>query len=357
MDRMANPEALLLLLLLPVVAWLMLRQRRRNTLAFSAASELTGTPRAWRARLCPAVVVLRLVALSMLIAALARPQEDVGQARSRTDGVAIEVVLDRSMSMADPMEYGGRPLRRIDVVKRVLESFIAGDGDQLQGREGDLLGLITFARYAETVCPLVSTHETLLELVRSASIATSRAEDGTAIGDAIALAAARLHHAERELLQRLERDVDDSAADQFRIKSKAIILLTDGQNNAGERSPREAAELAAGWGVKIYAIGIGERPNRSGDPSLDQLAFMARRSVDERMLRDVSSKTGGRYWLASDADALTDIYAEIDRLETTEVETLRYSDMRERYLPLALGAGLLLVLEVGLSSLLLRRAP
>jgi Ca-activated chloride channel family protein len=355
MDRFANPEALMLFLLLPPVAWAMLRSRRQGSLVFSAAGGFERAPRGWRARLRPIVPILRLAALALLIIALARPQEDVGRARSRTDGVAIEIVLDRSMSMADPMEYEGRPLRRIDVVKRVLESFIAGDGEDLRGREGDLLGLIAFARYAETVCPLVSTHETLLELVRSASIASSRSEDGTAIGDAIALAAARLHHAERELLQRLEREVEESTADQFRIKSKAIILLTDGQNNAGERSPREAAELAANWGVKIYAIGIGDSPNR--DPTLEQLAFMSRRTVDEHMLKAVSSKTGGRYWLAGDADALTDIYEEIDRLETTEVETLRYSDMRERYLPLAVGAGVLLLLEISLSSLLLRRAP
>ena len=133
----------------------------------------------------------------------------------------------------------------------------------MHGRGSDLIGLITFARYADTKCPLVHSHNVLTELLKKTEIVNLRSEDGTAIGDAIALAAARLQKAEEEIQQRksqlasLGENISDSDERGFKIKSKAIVLLTDGINNVGQYDPRQAAELAKEWGIKIYTIGIG----------------------------------------------------------------------------------------------------
>ncbi len=354
-DRFANPELLIALLAIPFVLWASLR-RGTPSIRFSAAADLQHAHATWRIRLRWVPAVVRAGVLALLIVALARPQQTIGHERSTTEGVAIEIVLDRSTSMREPMAFGGVAMRRLEVVKRVLESFIAGDDGNLTGRQGDLIGLIAFARYAETICPLVHNHETLIELVKGTSLAQSRSEDGTAIGDAIALAAARLRNAEQEIVDRSDAEgIEQSST--FKIKSKAIILLTDGSNNAGERMPREAADLAAQWGITIYAIGINDRPVDSRNGPLGEFLFGAGRQVDEQMLRDITTRTGGQYWVASDSGTLEHIYEEINQLEKTVVETLNYTEVRETFLPFVIVGGFALLCELALSALVIGRVP
>ena len=176
---------------------------------------------------------------------------------------------------------------------------------------------------------------------------TDEAEDGTAIGDAVALAAARLQNAEREL----------GARDDYEIKSKVVILLTDGRNNAGERSPEEAAGLARGWGIKIYTIGIGVGARESLRSPFGLFRLPAGSSVDEASLRSLADTTGGIYRTAADGDALLGVYREIDRLERSEVESVRYESFRERFPPFALTALLVAVAVAVLDATAFRRSP
>ena len=183
----------------------------------------------------------------LMITGLSRPRERLEQTKTVTNGVAIEFVIDRSGSMSAEIESLGKLERRIDIVKRNLLDFIGGDGKTLSGRPDDLIGLIAFARYADTLAPLSLSHEILKDFTAGLDVVTVESEDGTSIGDAVALAAARLKTASD----------NNDPGNGYEITSRIIILLTDGENNAGRYSPREAAELASNWGIKVYAIGFG----------------------------------------------------------------------------------------------------
>jgi Ca-activated chloride channel homolog len=362
-DRFATPWALALGLLLPVIAWPILRAALGRTgvtasMKFSAASWAAPAGSSWRARLRWLPAALRLACLALAIVALARPQKLIGQTRHSTKGIAIQVVLDRSGSMGEPMILDGEEMTRLDAVKRVLGQFVSGDGKDLSGRPGDLIGLIAFARFADTVCPLVHAHDALLELANQARLVTNRAEDGTAIGDGLALGAARLKQAEDDIVRRSAAAGNKGVKPDFVIKSKIMILLTDGVSNAGDVTPEQAAQLAAEWGIKIYAIGIGagEGYQIIRTPFGDQ-RIPTGATVDEDMLRGIAETTGGRYWAADDAQTLRDIYAEIDRLETTEVESLETSNAEELFAIPAACSAALLGLEVVLTALVFRRVP
>jgi Ca-activated chloride channel family protein len=363
-DRFANPGAFWLALLLPVLAMPLLRRVRARTrrdaaaLGLPTATFAAGAGIGWRLRLRWLPAALRLACLALAVLALARPQKLIGQTHNSTKGIAIQVVLDRSGSMGEPMVFDGREMSRLEAVKRVLAQFVNGDGQELKGRAGDLIGLIAFSRFADTVCPLVQAHDALLDLASQTRVVTNRAEDGTAIGDALALGAARLKQAEDDINRRGAASGSKARPD-FTIKSKIIILLTDGASNAGEVAPEEAAQLAARWGIKIYAIGIGAGESYQ---VIDMGPFGSQRipiggAVDEDVLRGVASATGGRYWEASDAGSLRQIYAEIDRLEKTEVESLETTNADELYALPASGAAVLLAAEVLLVTLVLRRFP
>ena len=244
-----SPWALLLLLVIPFLGYLMLRKKRVAAVKFPSLIDMRRCPVSWRLRFRPLLVVARLLCLALLILALARPRKGTVLAETSTEGVAIETVVDRSGSMNTEMDYYGEKMNRLEVVKRVLGDFVEGDAKELRGRTGDLIGLVTFARYADTVCPLIPTHTVLAEFLKKTEIVNLRSEDGTAIGDAIALAAARLRKAEEEIQRRNaemgfrgEDETGQSKRASFEIKSKAIILLTDGQNNRGQYSPLEAVK-------------------------------------------------------------------------------------------------------------------
>jgi len=214
---------------------------------------------------------------------------------------------------------GGR-VDRLTAVKKVLTDFVEGGGD-LEGRPNDLVGLVAFARHADTASPLTLDHPHVINALNSVTIATERNEDGTAIGDAVALAVERLRE--------LEERGDDAGR---KIKSKVIVLLTDGENNSGDISPETAAEIAAAFDVKLYAIGVGSdgaAPIQVKDAFGRVRTHRVPVSIDEETLTAMADSTGGRYFRAADTEGLSQIYEEIDRLEKTTTEHRRYKLYRD----------------------------
>lgn len=353
MVRFETPWALLALLL-PLVLWIW-RWRgrwRRAALAFSSTGHARqAAAQSWRARLLWLPGGFRLLALLLLALALARPQAGREQIRDVSQGIAIEMILDRSGSMAQEMEYDGRDVNRLELAKGVFSRFVFGDGKKLRGRPTDLIGMVVFARYAETVCPLTLSHGTLRPYLDTIQLVTTRNEDGTAIGDALALGAARLHTAEETLQRQLGKGQKD-----YTIKSKVIILLTDGENNFG-RPIEDGAALAATWGIKVYAIGIGGDYQVVRTPLGDYKMPTRAAAMDTRPLEALAQKTGGLFRMANDAESLLAVYREIDELERSDVESISFVDYRELFTPLVLAALLLLLLEMGLTCTWLRRIP
>lgn len=353
--RFAAPWVLLVLLLLPALVLLWRRPGREVRLAFSHLGLLPeqGDSVSWRLRLSPLPQALRLAALALLILALARPQAGMEKVREVSQGVAMEMVVDRSGSMGAEMTFDGRTRSRLEVVKQVFAEFVAGNQTDLAGRPADLIGMVTFARYADTVCPLTLSHDTLLGFLDTIHlVARDSPENRTAIGDAIALAAARLHTAEETLARQ-----NEAGAKSYNIQSKIIILLTDGQNNAGRHTPEEAAALAKDWGIKIYAIGVGGDEEVAVPTIFGSRRMRGGEGVDRQTLGRIAESTGGLFRMADDGQALRAVYEEIDRLEKSEVESIRYIDYKEYFAPLALAALVLLILETGLRCTVLRRLP
>ncbi len=347
---------LLLLIAVPLLAWYVLWQRKTQAVAFSDTSGLQDLPRTWKQRLWWLPAALRISAVVLLIVALARPQEGRKQTVSESEGIAIEMVVDRSGSMqAMDFTVDGEPVDRLTAVKDVAGDFISG-GEELEGRFSDLIGLVTFARHADGVSPPTLDHPFLVSQLNQATIVNDRNEDGTAIGDAIGLAV--------EKLTALDHGRDD------KVKSKVMILLTDGENNSGDIDPVQAAELAATLGVKIYTIGVGTK-GQAPVPVIDP--FTGRReyqmmevNIDEETLTKVAEVTGGNYFRATDTASLAAIYEKIDELEKSRVEEKQYVDYREwaiepvrvagmKVPPLVLLALFALTAQVVLSHTLFRR--
>ena len=351
--RLAWPAGLLLLLLIPPLLWWSSAKRRRGAVVYSSVDLLDGAGPSLRQRAVWLPAALRAAGLTLLIVALARPQEGIGEVRTTAQGVAIMAVVDRSASMSIPMSFDGQNMSRLDVVKQVFTQFVEGDGKSLKGRPEDLVGLVTFALFPETVCPLVRIHGTLVKLVDSINIADKEFEAGTAIGDGLALAAARLHEAEVELQKRNEGQADP----EFEIKSKAIILLTDGDENRGEVRALDAAEMCKEWGIRIYAIGIGDDRGGIVQTPMGKMRLPRGDGFNEALLQRLAELTGGMYRKAADGEALTRIYQEIDSLEKTEIKSTEYTNYRERFMDWAAAGVALLGLELLLSATVLRRIP
>lgn len=375
--RFESPWFLAFVLLAPLTAWWMWRAgwsrrgSRRTAVPLPTLAAAGRLPSSWRVSMLPIVPLLRALAVALIAVALARPQFGQGRVVTSIDAVAIQVVVDRSGSMRQQMEFGGAVVSRLDVVKRVLRQFLLGDGRTLTGRSGDLVGLIAFAGLAETLTPLVRDPAAVVTACEAINPAAERWEDGTAIGDALSLAAARLRRIDEQAKQR-KADAQNGApaagaagedaeagpltslGESLTIRSKVVLLLTDGRNTAGERSPEEAAALAKQWGIKVHVIGIG------GERALRQRAgaFIAVPSdMDEETLRAIADSTGGIYRRADDGESLARIAAEIDTLEKTTVEQTEFTDYREWFYVPALAAGACAGLELLLTALVLRRAP
>lgn len=341
------------LLLLTVPAGLLLaeRIRRRRSPRWTSLPR-GGLPRSVRSRLLFIPPLLRALALAALVIAIARPRLGVGRMETSADAIAIEMVVDRSGSMRQPMELDGVEMTRLDAVKHVVREFLVGNGRDLAGRRGDLIGLVSFAGYAETACPPVRDPRTLADLVDAISLAQYQYEQGTAVGEALALAAARLKTAEQDLKNR----TDAENFEDLRIKSKVILLLTDGSSNRGQ-DPIDAAKLAQDWGIKVYTIGVGAggAPYRILRSPAGDLRVPVGDDVDEQSLTRIAEMTGGLYRRAEDGEALRRVYEEIDRLEKTSVKTTEYVDYTERFAPFAAAGGIMLAGSLLLGASVLRR--
>ncbi|MDF1664836.1 MAG: VWA domain-containing protein [Planctomycetota bacterium] len=336
-----NPEAFFLLLLIPLY-WVLQRRRRRSLSQFSSVQLLAEWPITFRQRMLKLRPCVRCVVIFLIVVGLARPREIIDTHYESDEGIAIEFVIDRSSSMAETLLFDGVKRQRLEVVKSVLQRFILGDGDQLKGRPHDLLGIVSFARYGDTICPLARNVKAVASLVESLQLASARAEDGTAIGDALLLASSRLHQAEVEL----QKQRETNAGDVLELKSKVIILLTDGSNNAGNKSPEDAAQQAKEWGIKIYAIGLANGRQSVWGPN-----------IDEDLLASLSQSTGGAYFSVSNATQLEQVYKTIDQLETSTVESPEYIKGQETFQIWVLLAALLMIVDQCLAASWLRTNP
>jgi Ca-activated chloride channel family protein len=350
--RFASPWALTALLLLPLLVVVWQRKRRGTALTFSDLS-LLPAGHSVRCRLQHLPFALRLLALALVIIALARPQAGLEKVQETSQGVAIEMVVDRSGSMGAEMEFDGRAMTRLDVVKQVFAEFVNGNQRDLSGRPSDLIGMITFARYADTVCPLTLAHGALSGFLDTIHLVPQdNPENRTAIGDAMALAAARLQTAEETLARQ-----SGGQAKSYTIKSKVVILLTDGQNNTGRQTPEEAAALAKQWGIKIYTVGVGGDDVVKVQTLLGTRMVRTGEGVDRETLAKLAETTGGVFRMADDARSLRAVYQEIDQLEKSEVESVRYIDYKEYFAVFGLLAFGLLIFAIFLDCTLLRKLP
>lgn len=324
----AHPDWLFLLILVPLYgAWLWWRRHPMVGLSFSNIAAAARMPRTVRVYVAPLPIILRMAALVLAILALARPQVRNVTQEYFAEGVDIMLVLDTSTSM---QARDFQP-NRFEAAREVAADFI-------DGRQSDRIGLIVFAAKAYTQAPLTLDYGFLKRMLAEVDVGVI--EDGTAIGTALATAVNRLKDTEAE--------------------SKVIILLTDGQNNRGEVDPVTASEVASVLGVRIYAIGVGtygEAPFIVDHPFAGPQQQMVPVEIDENMLQSISGGTGGLYFRATDKEALRNIYDQIGELEKTRTETRIYTDHDEQYGRYLWPAILLMLLEVILSSTVLRRFP
>ena len=312
MTRLAYPWLALGLLLIPALIYLHWKLReKRPTLLYSDLRPLSMLrPSIW-VRLSPMLFVLRMLALSLVLIAIARPQAGARSEEVITEGVDILLAIDVSSSMKTE---DFKPRNRLHVAKQVVAEFV-------RSRPHDRIGMVAFAARALTKCPLTIDHDILLTLLEDVRIGSI--EDGTAIGTAIATSVNRLR---------------DSNA-----KSRIIILLTDGVNNRGEIDPLTAAELAKTFGIKIYAVGAGREgyaPYPFEDPVYGTVYQDVLVEIDEKTLEDIAQLTEGKYFRATDEKSLAKVYEEIDELEKTKIEQkeyVRYTELAPYFMMAALG--------------------
>ena len=330
--ELANKEYLFLLLLtIPYLIWyLKYRKKSEPTLRMGDTYAFQNAPRSWRVRLMPLQLVLRLLAFTMIVIVLARPQTHNSWKHRTVEGIDIMLAMDVSTSMlAEDLKPN-----RIEAAKQVAADFIIG-------RPNDNIGLTIFAGEAFTQCPMTTDHASLLNLLHNirTDIAQRLIEDGTAIGMGLANAVSRLK---------------DSKA-----KSKVVILLTDGSNNRGDLSPMTAAEIAKSFGIRVYTIGVGTNkvapypmPVAGGVQYVNIPV-----EIDTKMLSDIAAATDGDFYRATNNKELQQIYKEIDKLEKSKLNVKKYSKRYEAYQPYAIAAIILLLLEILLRITVFRKLP
>ena len=335
-----EPSMLVLLLLVPLIFYF--SQRTQGNVVFSSLNLIPKTV-SLRARLAWLPSVFLSLGAVAFVGAATGPRIGNKDTEVKKEGIAIMMVMDTSGSMQaldldnsnDDTEQN-----RLDVVKQVFENFVLGS-DGTTGRSNDSIGIIRFAGYADTACPLTLDHGNLVGVSRSIDIVSDQNEDGTAIGDGLALAVSRIKKSP--------------------ARSKVIILLTDGVNNAGVEAPLAAAELARTEGVKVYTIGAGTNgmaPVRIKDPFSGRSVLRSIPvQIDEDSLKEIAEKTGGAYFRATDFERLKEVYATIDSLEKTELKQVLFRQYTEYYRHFV-GLGLLLgLMGVMLDATYFRRAP
>jgi Ca-activated chloride channel family protein len=323
-----NPEFFWLLLLIPAAgAWLYLKRNQQTaTLKISSTAGFTGS-KSFFVKLYPFLGVFRLLALTALIVAMARPRTvDISNKTKTTKGIDIVMAIDVSGSM---LAKDLKP-NRMEALKKVAASFV-------DERPNDRIGLVVYASEAYTKTPVTSDKAIIQQAIESIKY-DNVLQDGTGIGMGLATAVNRLK---------------DSKA-----KSKVIILLTDGVNNAGFIEPETASDIAKQYGIKVYTVGIGtngmaEFPYAIA-PNGQFLFRMMQVEIDEQLMKNIARKTDGKYFRATSNNKLEEIYSAINKLETTEIEELKFYDYDEKFRPFVLLAGFLLLLEIGLRNTVYR---
>lgn len=331
--QFANPYLLLLLLLLiPYIIWYVMRGGQSHAaLKVSSTAPTRFAPASFRQYLIHAPFLLRLLAFTMIVLVLCRPQTSNSWSDRSVEGIDIMLCIDLSTSM---LAEDLRP-NRLEAAKKVASDFISG-------RPNDNIGLTVFAGESFTQCPMTVDHAVLLNLMQSLRcdmVQQGLLEDGTAIGMGLANAISRLK---------------DSQA-----KSKVIILLTDGSNNAGDISPLTAAEIARSFGIRVYTIGVGTNGTaRYPMPVGGHIEYLnIPVEIDTKTLASIAGTTNGEFYRATNNSKLREVYQEIDQLEKTKMNVKKYSKRYEAYGLFALIACLALLLEILLRETILRKLP
>jgi Ca-activated chloride channel family protein len=321
----ASPHWLYLLLIVPAsIVWYILRNKKLHpSLRLPEAGMLARIPKSPRVALRHTLFALRMMALTMLIVALARPQSSSRGQNVTVEGIDIVISLDISGSM---LARDFRP-DRMEAAKDLAAEFI-------KSRQGDRIGLVIFSGESFTQVPLTTDHSVVLNML--SAVKSGMIDDGTAIGDGLATAVARLR---------------ESTA-----ISKVVILLTDGINNSGSIDPITAAEMAKVFGVRVYTVGVGSygtAPYPVQTPFGIQLRDMPV-EIDEPLMQEISARTDGRYFRATDNQKLREVYQEIDRLERSKIDVTEFSRKYEEYMPLMILALILIALEFLLRNTIFR---
>ncbi len=320
---------LLLLVLVPYIVWYVLRFKQSlPSLKVPDTTKYVKVPKTFRLYLMHMPFLLRLILMSLVVCILARPQSRHSWSNTDVEGIDIMLAVDVSTSM---LAQDFKP-NRVEALKEIAQRFI-------EKRPNDNMGLTMFAGEAYTQCPLTTDHTVLMNLYNSVDCnmaARGIIDDGTAIGDGIMNAILRLKESQ--------------------AKSKVIILLTDGVNNSGNISPQTAAEIAKKYGIRIYTIGIG-RNGMAPYPLPTGGTAMLPVEIDEQTMTKISTETGGQYFRAQKNAELDAIYQDIDKMERTKFNVKQFSRRGELYQPFAIAALVVLLLEILLRTVVLKRLP
>lgn len=320
---------LLLLVLVPYIVWYVLRFKQSlPSLKVPDTTKYVKVPKTFRLYLMYMPFLLRLILMSLVVCILARPQSRHSWSNTDVEGIDIMLAVDVSTSM---LAQDFKP-NRVEALKEIAQRFI-------EKRPNDNMGLTMFAGEAYTQCPLTTDHTVLMNLYNSVDCnmaARGIIDDGTAIGDGIMNAILRLKESQ--------------------AKSKVIILLTDGVNNSGNISPQTAAEIAKKYGIRIYTIGIG-RNGMAPYPLPTGGTAMLPVEIDEQTMTKISTETGGQYFRAQKNAELDAIYQDIDKMERTKFNVKQFSRRGELYQPFAIAAFVVLLLEILLRTVVLKRLP
>lgn len=326
----AQPEFLFLLLLLPLLVWWYWRtyRRRTATLRYSNLDLLKTLPRRSNYSARHLLFALRLLALGLIIVTLARPQSGQTEEEVTTEGIDIVLTLDISSSM---LAEDFKPKNRIEAAKQVAQQFI-------EGRKSDRIGMVVFAARSFTQCPLTLDYGILINFLKKVDVGL--VDDGTAIGLGMATAVDRLRNS--------------------KAKSKVVILLTDGVNNAGEIDPLTAGRVAQAFNIRFYTIGVGTRGQALypvQDPIFGKRYVPMPVEIDEASLTRIAEMTKGKYFRATDRQSLEKVFAEIDQLEKTKIEVKQFTRYKELFVSwLAVALGLVFV-EIVLANTKFRKIP
>jgi len=326
-----NPGYLfLLILLIPAVAFYIWKMKKSHaTLQVPSTSPFAKVPASWKEYLIHVNFALLAASYIMVVLVLSRPQSSDSWSQSNTEGIDIVLAMDISYSM---QTQDFKP-NRLEAAKDVASNFVSG-------RPNDNIGMVIFGKESYTLCPMTSDHAVLSNMVQSIDFDLV---DGslTAIGNGLVTALNRIRHGE--------------------AKSKVVILLTDGSNNAGDVSPNDAASVAQSLSIRVYTIGVGTDKEFEQTTGYDIFGRPIKQTIkpdlDEDLLKNIARTTGGRYFRATTKEKLTAIFEEIDQMEKTKMSVREFSRREEEFLPFAIAAILLLVLHVVLRQTILKNIP